>query len=67
MVTKEISIIPTSTRWNKLGKHRTPYLYVSPFFILFAIFGIYPAIYALILSLFQWGGRHGYLEVRWPE
>jgi len=30
-----------------------PYLFVSPFFILYAIFGLYPTIYALYLSFFD--------------
>src|SRR3990172_3904720 len=42
--------------WKTLAKYKTSYLFVSPFFILFTIFGIYPAIYALVLSLHQWGG-----------
>lgn len=28
-----------------------PYLFISPFFILYAIFGLYPAVSGLILSL----------------
>lgn len=42
--------------WKTLAKYKTYYLFISPFFILFTIFGIYPAIYALVLSLHQWGG-----------
>lgn len=30
-----------------------PYVFVSPFFILYAIFGLYPTIYALYLSFFN--------------
>src|SRR5581483_9354614 len=32
----------------------SPYLYVAPFFILFAIFGVYPLIYTLWISLHRW-------------
>ena len=34
-------------RWEK---HGTPYLFILPFFVLFAIFGVYPLLYALNLS-----------------
>ena len=32
----------------------TPYLYVSPFFILFALVGVFPLVYSGYLSLFDW-------------
>ncbi len=34
----------------------TPYLFVAPFFVVFAAFGIYPLIYALQLSFMRWRG-----------
>jgi ABC-type sugar transport system permease subunit len=36
------------------GHSRQAYLFISPFFILFAVFGIYPIIYSLVLSLYNW-------------
>jgi ABC-type sugar transport system permease subunit len=33
-----------------------PYIFVSPFFILFALFFLIPSIAALVLSLFEWNG-----------
>jgi len=32
----------------------SPYLYVTPFFIIFSIFGIYPILYTLWISLHNW-------------
>jgi ABC-type sugar transport system permease subunit len=32
----------------------TPYLLISPFFILFCIFGIYPISYSIITSFYNW-------------
>jgi cellobiose transport system permease protein len=32
----------------------SPYLYVSPFFVLFALVGLYPLLYTGYLSLFDW-------------
>jgi ABC-type sugar transport system permease subunit len=31
-----------------------PYLFVSPFFILFCIFGLYPILYSITTSFFDW-------------
>ena len=36
---------------NWINKYKNAYIFVSPFFILYAIFGIYPAIYSIIVSL----------------
>jgi ABC-type sugar transport system permease subunit len=41
-------------RYSRYG--RTPYLFVSPFFILFAIFFLFPSLAALVLSVFRWNG-----------
>ena len=47
--------LPKLRKWWK--KYKVPYLFISPFFILYAIFGLYPAIYSVFLSLFQARGR----------
>jgi lactose/L-arabinose transport system permease protein len=39
-------------RWHKLA----PYLFISPFFILFTIFGLFPIIYSGYISLHEWTG-----------
>lgn len=36
--------------------NRMIYLLISPFFILYAIFGLYPILYSLILSFHKWSG-----------
>jgi ABC-type sugar transport system permease subunit len=40
----------------RLWRARWPLLFVSPFFILFAVFGIYPIIFSLWLSFHSWRG-----------
>jgi cellobiose transport system permease protein len=40
-----------SVRLARLDLKGSPYLYVAPFFILFAIFGLYPLVYSVWLSL----------------
>lgn len=32
-----------------------PYLFISPFFILFLVFGLYPITYSIYISFFRWG------------
>lgn len=41
--------------WEKIGFNQklAPYLFVSPFFILFLIFGLYPIGYSFYMSLFD--------------
>lgn len=42
--------------FSKIRKNKIPYLFISPFFILFAIFMLYPTIYSFYLSFFKWSG-----------
>lgn len=41
---------------NRFWKKVEPYLFVSPFFILFLIFGLIPLIVSFLMSLFRWQG-----------
>jgi len=43
------AFLPRLGKW--LNKYKIAYLFISPFFILYAIFGLYPAIYSVVLSL----------------
>ena len=40
--------------WHDVGRNRQAYLFVSPFFIFFVVFGLYPIIYSFVLSLNEW-------------
>jgi cellobiose transport system permease protein len=40
----------------KRFKYLPQYLAISPFFILFAVFGLYPVVYSLFLALQRWDG-----------
>lgn len=41
--------------WTESRKNRlTAYTFISPFFILFAIFGLYPILFTVYLSFFKW-------------
>ncbi|TCZ79935.1 sugar ABC transporter permease [Paenibacillus albiflavus] len=41
---------------EKVRSSLTAYLYISPFFVLFLVFGIYPIFYTFYLSFFKWNG-----------
>ncbi|WP_062212740.1 carbohydrate ABC transporter permease [Demequina oxidasica] len=38
-------------RWDLKA---SPYLYIAPFFIVFALFGIFPIIYTAVISMMDW-------------
>jgi ABC-type sugar transport system permease subunit len=52
--------VPAASRaasWRQaLGRHRWPLLFISPFFILFAVFNVYPIVFSFWLSLHDWPG-----------
>jgi len=39
---------------TRIARNRQAYLFISPFYIIFAVFGIYPIVYSFILSLNVW-------------
>jgi lactose/L-arabinose transport system permease protein len=43
-------------KWREIWKMRWPYLFISPFYILFLIFGVYPVLFSLYLSFTEWKG-----------
>jgi lactose/L-arabinose transport system permease protein len=59
--TKALASVPNLTRsrfqfWREVVKARWPYLFVSPFYLFFLIFGLYPVIFSIYLSLTDWKG-----------
>ncbi|MDZ7706207.1 MAG: sugar ABC transporter permease [Trueperaceae bacterium] len=46
-------------RWYKFQRKYAPYIFISPFFILFAIFGIFPTIFSIYLSFQSWNPVQG--------
>jgi ABC-type sugar transport system permease subunit len=42
--------------WREIVKARWAYIFISPFFILFAIFGLYPMLLSVYLSFAEWKG-----------
>ena len=43
-------------KWTEIYRARWPYLFISPFYILFLIFGVYPILFSLYLSFTEWKG-----------
>jgi ABC-type sugar transport system permease subunit len=59
--TKEISFKPEDhltgvTSWERFSRWATPYLLISPFYIIFFIFQLLPIAFSLFLSLVDWNG-----------
>lgn len=44
-----------SQRLSRWDVKLSPYLYISPFFILFAITGLFPLLYTAYVSVYDWG------------
>lgn len=42
--------------WHEIVKARWPYSFISPFYILFLIFGAFPLVFSFILSFTTWKG-----------
>jgi len=44
------------TLWKEIKRNKVAYAYISPFYILFAIFGLYPILAGFYMSFFRWDG-----------
>lgn len=42
-----------------------PYLFISPFLIIFAVFGVFPLLFSATLSFAQWDPAAGFSAVKW--
>ncbi len=59
------SRLPWSTRLDKFQRRYAPYIFVSPFFLLFAVFGLFPIVFSLYLSLQAWNPVQGLSTMRY--
>lgn len=55
---------PTTSPWRQPRKW-APYLFVSPFFILFGAFGLFPLVFSIYLSLHSWDPAAGLTAMEW--
>lgn len=42
--------------WKALKKHRYPYLFISPYFVLFLVFQLIPVVWTVQISFNDWNG-----------
>ncbi|MFC8453289.1 carbohydrate ABC transporter permease [Kitasatospora sp. NPDC057223] len=46
---------PVATRrWHRIDRTVSPYLYIAPFFLVFAVFGLFPMLYTGYVSMTNW-------------
>lgn len=50
------AIRPRRGLWRDIVRARWPYIFVSPFYILFAAFSLYPVLFSIYLSFTKWKG-----------
>ena len=48
------STLTFKQKLSRLDYKASPYLYIAPFFILFALIGVFPIVYTLNVSLYDW-------------
>ena len=54
-------------RWrSRVDRVLSPYLYITPFFLLFAVFGVFPILYTAYVSLHRWDiiGTHEWVGLQ---
>ncbi|MDR1449695.1 MAG: sugar ABC transporter permease [Propionibacteriaceae bacterium] len=54
---------PFRARLSRIDVKASPYLYISPFFIVFAVIGLFPIIYTAYISTRKWNSIAGDLGV----
>ena len=42
--------------WSRVARARWAYLFIAPFFVSFAVFGLYPLLFSVYLSFAEWKG-----------
>jgi multiple sugar transport system permease protein len=54
-----------STRLDRFQRRYAPYFFISPFFILFAVFGLFPIVFSIYLSFQDWNPVQGLGTMRY--
>src|ERR1700741_1363854 len=52
-------------RWRRRVRKLAPYAFIAPFFVLFAVFGLFPLLFSIWLSLHQWDAASGLAAMHW--
>ncbi|MED5020715.1 sugar ABC transporter permease [Paenibacillus chibensis] len=54
---RQLHAVSAKRKWSSaIWKHRKEYLAISPFYILFAVFGLFPILFSMYLSFQKWDG-----------
>ncbi|HWG85210.1 MAG TPA: sugar ABC transporter permease [Deinococcales bacterium] len=48
-----------ATRWNNFQRRYAPYIFISPWIILFLVFGLFPILFSLFISFTDWNPLMG--------
>ena len=51
--------LPWASRWHRFQRKYAPFIFVSPFFLLFLGFGLFPTVFSMFLSLQKWNPVQG--------
>ncbi len=51
---QETAAVARQARWARIDLKVSPYVYIAPFFVLFAVVGLFPLLYTGYVSLFDW-------------
>ena len=51
--------LSAASRWHRFQRKYAPYIFVSPFFLLFLGFGLFPTIFSMYLSFQKWNPVQG--------
>lgn len=51
--------------WSRWQRRLAPYLFISPFYVLFVAFGLYPILFSLYLSFHRWDAVGGLGTMKW--
>lgn len=57
--TAPVERLATASRWHRFQRKYAPYIFVSPFFLLFLAFGLFPTIFSMYLSFQKWNPVQG--------
>ena len=52
-------------RWRRRARKLAPYAFIAPFFVLFGVFGLFPLLFSVWLSLHQWDAASGLAAMHW--
>ena len=44
--------------WKEMKRNKVAYAYIAPFYIIFAIFGLFPIVSGFVISFFNWNGSN---------